>query len=61
VGDQGGIIQIVKLKRRRTRLGELSTLILIAWSNCMEILCDLSMFCVCIMISLNSGIFPETA
>jgi len=27
----------------------------------MEILCNLSMFCVCIIISLNSGIFPETA
>jgi len=24
VGDQGGILQIVKLKRRRTRLGELN-------------------------------------
>jgi len=27
VGDQGGILQIVKLKRRRTRLGELDSAI----------------------------------
>jgi len=25
VGDQGGILRIVKLKRRRTRLGELDS------------------------------------
>ena len=33
VGDQGGILQIVKLKRRRTRLGELDSVIFIRMIN----------------------------
>jgi len=58
---EGRTLSRQALKRRKTRLGELSTLILLYGLNCVRILCNLSMFCVCIMVLLNSRIFPETA
>ena len=51
MGDQRGILQIVKLKRRRTRLGEFTAIILLFGINSVKIMfkicmhCDYSEFC----------------
>ena len=61
MGDQGGILQIVKLKRRRTRLGEFTAIILLFGMNSVKVMFKICMHCVYSEVLLNFGNFPETA
>jgi len=55
------ILKCQSFKAKGPRLGEFPTLILLFGMNCVKILCKSCMICICSVILLNSGNFPETA